>query len=121
MRRFKFIGTQQEAENYQTHIPKCGVIYDEDDFLGNLYICPVSVWQDQYPTEWQEIFEPENNGWISVNDRLPELDGDYLVFDGTDAFMIASFSKREGWILFVDFWEASEISHWMPLPKPPTK
>ena len=57
------------------------------------------------------------NGWISVNDRLPECGDNYIILkdDGVSpyTFAIAWFDRT--W----DFPNASEITHWMPLPQPP--
>jgi hypothetical protein len=59
--------------------------------------------------------------WISVNDRLPEKSGDYLVTDSM-AKMVAYFSyEHKEWDFFgLDFWKDADITHWMPLPPPPT-
>jgi len=53
--------------------------------------------------------------WISVDDRLPEESGGYLIFDyGT---MIAYFDYESG------EWDGEERrhspTHWQPLPEPP--
>jgi hypothetical protein len=54
--------------------------------------------------------------WISVKERLPEEEGEYLVFykykENEDRVDIALFS-RFGWH------KAYEITHWTPLPEPP--
>jgi len=56
------------------------------------------------------------HGWISVKERLPEEEGEYLVFykytENEDRVDIALFS-RFGWH------KAYEITHWQPLPAPP--
>ena len=51
--------------------------------------------------------------WISVEDRLPEINGMYLVFtDFVDVATIRSFSIELG---FLDV----HVTHWMPLPNQP--
>lgn len=56
--------------------------------------------------------------WISVEDRLPESEGNYITYEknkpysGTD-FCVCWFSKRFGF----DF---SGVTHWMPLPESPS-
>ncbi len=57
--------------------------------------------------------------WISVKDRLPVADGDYLVYfdDGFVAitFYKANKSGKNGW----EVWADDEVTHWMELPEPP--
>jgi hypothetical protein len=65
--------------------------------------------------------------WISVEDRLPESDGRYIVFvpdgcDCGDCSYIATFecdhiSPVDGHI----GWRTQQPSHWMPLPDPPRR
>ena len=77
----------------------------------------------------------QSNKWISVDERLPEGPGDYLVaiklkyeweseweYD-TD---VAAFSLREGyidgmWDTLNDWIEGQQchVTHWMPLPEAP--
>lgn len=62
--------------------------------------------------------------WISVEDRMPEKDGYYLVVIDDTGISIEEFSKEKlAWLGFD--WENAEvfeligITHWMPLPEPP--
>ncbi len=61
-----------------------------------------------------ELMNRKNNGWISVDERLPNKDGWYLVYF---RFLceIKKFSNGE--------WQnqrlGSKITHWQPLPQPP--
>lgn len=74
--------------------------------------------------------------WISVKDRLPEKDGEYLVFTEQRDCFNALFESEIGdggefgvWLNsyhpdtlgFLDSeWQEYEgITHWMPLPEPP--
>ena len=62
-----------------------------------------------------ERIEELENQWISVEDRLPDSFGEFLVcgagFMGCDYFneTINSFAYRD------------DATHWMPLPPPPMK
>lgn len=59
-------------------------------------------------------------GWIGVKDRLPELDGSYIVH-----------SSKSGAVFVAHFWVGHRrwsqkshnkyITHWMPLPEPPVE
>lgn len=67
----------------------------------------------------------EPNKWISVNDRLPEKNGMYLIF--------SPYTNKEGGIVYCNrfltkgnpifpansFESLSKVTHWMPLPEPP--
>lgn len=56
--------------------------------------------------------------WISVKDRLPEKEGDYLIyatapFNGRKFMTVMHYEKGA----YLPIW--SDTTHWMPLPKPP--
>ena len=54
--------------------------------------------------------------WISVKDRLPEDDRDYLLFIKRGDFDVGYF--RSGfWTSYAEI--SPEVTHWMPLPEPP--
>lgn len=97
--------------------------------------------------EWQKIAQKaiaklktlsraqEAQGWVSVKDRLPEVDNPVIVYargknDSIYKIVIASMTNknvfdtrletepywREPWQFFDTMYE---ITHWMPLPEPP--
>lgn len=56
--------------------------------------------------------------WISVKDRLPEKDGDYLIyatvpFNGRKFMAVMHYEEDA----HLPIW--SDTTHWMPLPEPP--
>jgi hypothetical protein len=57
MRKFRFIGTEEDASEYDYPKPSCGGIYQENDFIGNDYVHAwVSYnWANE---EWEEVVEP---------------------------------------------------------------
>lgn len=89
--------------------------------------------QDKRIDELYEALEAEKNksiSWISVNDRLPEINGTYLVYaptysggsssglDNICGVMFARWKKR--WSIEVGYYERPNcVTHWMPLPEPP--
>lgn len=62
--------------------------------------------------------------WISVEDRLPEENGRYLVcvnishlaFENLTAIAIMAYGKSHGFYLYND---NEKVTYWMPLPEPP--
>ena len=61
--------------------------------------------------------------WISVDERLPEKDGKYLVYDlgqhrGVSAAEIRITHFKRG-DRYHDYMWKNHFSHWMPLPEPP--
>lgn len=68
-----------------------------------------------------------NDGWIPVDERLPENDdfvlvtvtGIYNALTFSDAIQLASYCKGDGWFVegYPD-WENPNISAWRPLPEP---
>lgn len=74
--------------------------------------------------EAAEAWNKRSNGWVSVDDRLPEESGDYLVFvEGLIENMM--YSKRQSAWNATDLnchknYEITTVTHWMKLPEPPT-
>ena len=77
--------------------------------------------------------------WISVDERLPEEKGDYLVYTERGKMMIMPFFTERnsssavydrGFCIFEkgrrtnddDWWKPVQyVTHWMPLPEPPSE
>lgn len=77
--------------------------------------------------------------WIPVTERLPEEDGDYLVFKRfagnawSDVVSFAKDGRQVNECTFVEKWQnvwyyydsewgyirTNAVTHWMPLPQPP--
>lgn len=55
--------------------------------------------------------------WISVEERLPERNGRYLIIDDEGYMVVASWYKDCGW--FIPICRANPVTHWMPLPEAP--
>lgn len=69
--------------------------------------------------------------WIRVRDRLPESTDEYVLVLASgkpsenvtlvQAYELAEFDANDGWILeMYPEWENPTVTHWMPLPKPPS-
>jgi hypothetical protein len=65
------------------------------------------------------------NGWISVKDRLPEIEGEYLAFgysasDAARWIVVMYDPKDEFWYELSSDWDwTDDVTHWQELPEPP--
>lgn len=67
------------------------------------------------PTIEAKPVNEKQNGWISVEDRLPEKSGWYLVFTKNGRTTIFFFGENE----FPINSRYYNITHWHPIPAPP--
>lgn len=56
--------------------------------------------------------------WISVKDELPAIGEPVLVFDDASDMMFG-FMSSDGYWLETGSELPCNVTHWMPLPKPP--
>lgn len=58
MRKFKFIGTEQDSRAYGYQTPEKGMIYTEDSLIG---LAQLREWMEYsfFDSEFQEVFEEE--------------------------------------------------------------
>lgn len=80
--------------------------------------------EDEGRPDWCPLHEvPDNGGWISVKDRLPDEQKTYLVFrkEPYGMITIAWYSGPEnGWLaLDGGFYADGVLTHYMPLPEAP--
>ena len=69
----------------------------------------------------------ERPRWISVEERLPEESGRYIVLRKSGDCLDCCYEKeRDSWGVLIDMGEAGAlwvayngVTHWMPLPEPP--
>lgn len=78
-----------------------------------------------YFTEYESIKEwnKRTPDWISVNKRLPEESGDYLVFVEGLIENMMYFKRHSAWnatdLNCHKNYEITTVTHWLPLPEPP--
>ena len=53
--------------------------------------------------------------WISVGERLPESDGEFLVWNDFYGAIVGHYWARGKYFIS----KAVTVTHWMPLPEPP--
>lgn len=77
--------------------------------------CPIYRWFKK------QIINDACGKWISVKDKLPEKEGEYIAFDGESVFGAYYEIDTSGtrWTDPVEMYGEFEVTHWMPLPEPP--
>lgn len=67
-------------------------------------------------------FDVADRGWISVEDRLPEIGDEVMIYSPTNGFFISQYDLfphfRDGDIPIFEYQNVTP-THWMPLPEPP--
>ncbi|HDR1044989.1 Protein of unknown function [Pasteurella multocida] len=61
----------------------------------------------------------ENNGWISIKERLPEEREDILIYTNKGEIKIAW--RDDIFFMSLVTYDLSTITHWRPLPPLPTE
>ncbi|WP_194740116.1 DUF551 domain-containing protein, partial [Pasteurella multocida] len=71
-----------------------------------------------YIVEHPKIVEySQNNGWISVEDRLPSERENILIYTDTGEIKIAW--RDDIFFMSLVTYHLSSVTHWQPLPLPP--
>lgn len=103
-----------------------------DELFKRLRDAPITVWKEE------SSIAPVQE-WIPVTERLPDKDGDYLVFKRfagnawSDVVSFAQDGRKVGECAFGEKWQnvwyyydsewgymrTDAVTHWMPLPQPP--
>jgi len=68
---------------------------------------------EELHAQWENAKQAK---WTSVEDKLPNIDGNYMVWKKQGFYFVDSF--KDGKWLTASLCN-SIITHWMPLPKPP--
>lgn len=59
--------------------------------------------------------------WIDVNSRLPEIGVKVCAYTEYDRFLPYMYLNDDGeWVSSYFRWSGRTVTHWMPLPAPPT-
>lgn len=94
MRRFRFVGDQTNANNYQENIPELNKVYDGDDCVGLLLNTPVIVWANLYPEEWQEVSNEKTASGILDAGHMPKYDVNPTLHKDTDLGYYAGLAMQ---------------------------
>ena len=129
------------SHEYIVRLEQCGYCYvdyrkfDNDEDSDNRKDEPpefnsvkeAQYWVDNthYPHTMKPYVKPMPT-WISVDDRLPEDDGKYLVATSCGKQWMGNYNlppKPNEWMLngwsMNGGWHPFDITHWMPLPDAP--
>nr|DAT03226.1 MAG TPA: Protein of unknown function (DUF551) [Caudoviricetes sp.] len=90
-------------------------------FTGRLSPCEARYEGTAGHTAWQAwLARAQQSAWISVEERLPEINKEVLVAwtDGVvgRARHINDESEKQTWDIYSSY---EQIAHWQPLPEPP--
>lgn len=88
-----------------------GVSVDKDELIKALRYD-----RDQYAKGYADG-KKATSAWISVEERLPEQYGPFLIADNEGNMEVATWTKQFGW--FSGCNRVKHVTHWMPLPEPP--
>ena len=72
------------------------------------------------PLPTSSSLRPPPPKWISVDERLPEESGRYLVYTYDDRIIDAYYSEEAGkWRSYSVVIADKRFTHWMPMTEPP--
>lgn len=113
----------KEGMKMQEFIDKLIGRLEEESFLchcwGETGECVVPI--EKVDEIAKELAEQHYNGWISVNDRLPDKEGSYLVIGRTGGATVTRWYAPSKFHPQGHFGgnSADYIRYWMPRPQPP--
>jgi hypothetical protein len=118
--RYAFIEGYKAAPNHLEELEKwvkenCVRMPDTNMVLINIddFITKFKNTQKQMYAAKKKAY---NNGWVSVDERMPEKNGTYLVYTEGMFSLIAHYDVKSKFRL-----EPKFATHWMPLPPKPIK
>lgn len=118
--QFKFGDRVQDSEGKQfiflrSYLSCCTVASSDgkthDYLLNKIHPCATEPHPDTVRAAQSE--------WISVEERLPETETSVLVFTER-GYIFLSWASNEDVFWFYNEDENDRVTHWQPLPAPPT-
>lgn len=107
-----------DADAFYKKIEEIRMEYLEEDTLSSKFAAEIiETVMDSYLQDAPTI-DPVKQEWISVKDRLPEVEERVLVYSYEDGINFGYFLGYEDGF-FIDCVYPNEPTHWMPLPEPP--
>lgn len=76
----------------------------------------------------RRLVREDGGGWIPVSERLPESNGNVLIYDEVEGVTSAEYYTSRGqagekvWVWYIrDGPMGKHVTHWQPLPAPPVR
>lgn len=122
---------EQMAEEYGTGIDLCCGTSDIIIAAEKGFLAGYKAAKDQLADTGKVMNSSKNsNDWISVKDRLPEINQEVLISYGKKPFLLIAFlyhpqyPKKDVKVFCGTNntnYSLEYVTHWMPLPEPPRK
>ena len=93
-------------------VVKTGIDVDKDELVRAL-----NYDRNQYEKGYRDGLEASK--WISVKERLPEVEADILAYIGEGSFVVCWMTHDGYWQCPAYLMDKDDVTHWMPLPRPP--
>lgn len=105
---------EQERAKFEKNIPESGITNYKQRLRSGEYA------YDHIEFAW-EMWQARaaQSEWISVEERLPETETSVLVFTER-GYIFLSWASNEDVFWFYNEDENDRVTHWQPLPAPPT-
>ena len=116
---------RQRTDSYTTYLAHGGKGDPAEEVGLDALAMAISVLKQQQEQESKPL-----NEWISVKDKLPEKDGNYIVTacdEGCSAgegiwhstVVVVAECYKGSWTWYDEYSLEGIVTHWMPLPNPP--
>lgn len=93
-------------------VVKTGIDVDKDELVRAL-----NYDRSQYEKGYRDGLKASK--WISVKERLPEVEADILAYIGEGSFVVCWMTHDGYWQCPAYLMDKDDVTHWMPLPRPP--
>lgn len=110
----RLIDADKLRDYLQNHYNEVEALHRPND---SEYLCGIGTCLDSIDADSFDV--PDTYpAWISVKDELPAIGEPVLVFDDASDMMFG-FMSSDGYWLETGSELPCNVTHWMPLPKPP--
>lgn len=104
--------TSQFDGDIYNAVVKAGIDVDKDELVRAL-----NYDRNQYEKGYRDGLTASK--WISVKERLPEVDEDVLAYLGEGKIEVCRLTLDRFWEASDVLYDLDDVTYWMPLPEPP--